>query len=75
MVALQVIRVRSRSLVPSLYTITHIMVVMTTTILVTMAALQEMLGAVPKGLSHPVEYVRVCYLLLFVTCWEMFDLI
>ena len=49
------------------------MVVMTTTMLVTMAALQEMLGAVPKGLSHLVEYVRVCHLSLFMACWEVFD--
>jgi hypothetical protein len=44
------------------------MVIKTTT-----AAVQEMLGAVPKGLSHPVEYVRVRYLSLFMTCWEVLD--
>jgi len=62
MVTLQVITMRSQSLSPSLYTITHMMVIMITT-----AALQEMLGAVPKGLSPPVEYARVCYLSLFIT--------
>jgi hypothetical protein len=59
MVTLQVITMRSWNLVPSLYTITHIMVVLTTTMLVTTAALQEIRGAVPKGLSHPVEFVKV----------------